>query len=92
MTDDKMSRNKDHENCVKDIVHALDVGNGEFLIAVAWIDDVAKHFHRLHPEILGFDVKFRTNAEKRGSYRGCSKTIDLRNLPNFLSFMPCEQA
>ena len=92
VADDKASRNEDHENHVKDIVHALAIGNGEFLIDVAWIDDLAKHCHRQCPEILGFDLKFRTNAEKRGLHRGCSKTIDLRNLPNFTSFMPCEQA
>jgi len=57
-----------------------------------WLDETAKRYHRLYPEILGVDVTFRTNAEKRGLYRGCSKAIDMRNLPNIFAFIPSNQA
>ena len=64
--DVKKCAGKEHEIYVKDIVKALSLGNGEFLIAIGWLDDTAKHYHRLCPEVLGFDVTQRTNAEKRG--------------------------
>ena len=90
--EDKKCSEKEHEAHVMDIVNALSLGNGEFLIAIACIDETAKHCHRLCPETLGFDVQARTNAEKRGLYRGCSISTDGRNLPNFMSFIPSEQA
>ena len=83
---------KEHEACVVDIVNASSLGNGEFLIDIAWTDETAKHHHRLCPEMLGFDAQERTNAEKRGLCRGCSISTDGCNLSNFMSFIPSEQA
>ena len=90
--DDKKCREKEHESCVMDVVNALSLGNGEFLIAIAWIDETAPHHYRLYPKILGFDVQFRKNSEERGLHRGCSVLADGRNLPNFVSFIPSSQA
>ena len=77
---------------MKDIVNALSLGHAEFLIATAWLDEAAKHYHRLRPEILGFDVTFRANAEKRGLCRGVSVFSEGRNLPNFHSSIPSSQS
>ena len=90
--DEKKCAQKEHERYAMDIANALSLGNGKFLIAIAWLDESAKHYHKLHPEVLGFDVQFRTNSEKRGLYRGCSMSADGRNLPNLLSFIPSVQS
>ena len=82
----------DHKRFVKEIILGLSLGNNKFLINAMWIDEKAKRYHCLYPDILGVDVNFRTNAEKRGLLRGCSKAIDNRNLPNIFSFMPSSQA
>ena len=81
-----------HEKFAKEVVLGLSLGNGEFLINVMWVDELAKRYHRLYPKVLGADVAFGTNAEKRGLHRGCSKTIDDRNIPNIYCFMPSNQA
>ena len=57
-----------------------------------WLDETAKRCYRLCTEILGVDVTFRTNAEKRGLHCGCNKAIDLCNLPNMLAYIPSNQS
>ena len=91
-TDLKTNLSEGHENYVKEVVIGLSLGKGEFVICVMWVKDVAKRDHRLHPEVLGFDVTFGTNAKKRGLHRGFSKSPDLRNLPNVNAFMSSTQA
>ena len=88
----KNNMSEEHKRFVTEIVLGLSLGNGEFLINVMWLDETAKRHHRLYPEVLGVDVTFRTNAEKRGLCRGCSIAIDLRNLPNVCAHAPSNQA
>jgi hypothetical protein len=52
----------------------LDLGDGEFLLAVAWVTEDAKRYHEMYPYVLGFDVIFGTNQEKRPHMRGTGKT------------------
>ena len=64
-TDEKIDICTEHAQCVKEIVLGLSLGNGEFLLNVMFVTEEAKEHHKLCPEALGFDVAFRTNAEKR---------------------------
>ena len=91
-TDEKRDMPHDRAQYAKEIVLGSSLGNGEFLLNVMWVNKEVKHYHKLHPEILGVDVTHGANSEKRGLHRGCSKSIDLRNLPHVNSFMPSEQA
>ena len=90
--EEKNNISEEHKTFVTEIVLGLSLGNGEFLTNVMWLDETAKRYHRLCPEVLGVDVTFRTNAEKRGLHRGCSIAIDLRNVPNVLAHAPSNQA
>ena len=58
---------------MKEIILGLSLGNGKFLINIMWLDETAKRYYCLYPEILGTDATFRTNTEIRGLYCGCSK-------------------
>lgn len=48
-------------------------------------------YHRRFPRILGVDVKFRTNNEKRPLLRVVAKTYSRRNLPILNCYLPSEQ-
>ena len=52
---------KDH---VKNIIKGLKLGNGQILLAVAWVTKEAKLYHKKFPFLLGLDGTFRTNVEK----------------------------
>jgi len=44
------------------VIQGLSLGNGEFLLAVAWVTSEARHFHSLYPDILGCNARRRTCA------------------------------
>ena len=90
--DDNKCSKKEHENYVKDVINALSLWNGEFVIAAVSLDEAAKHYHRWCPQILGYDVMFRATNEMSGLYRGVSIYVDGHNLPNFQSFIPSSQS
>ena len=75
---------------MKSVVEGLSIGDGEFLIAVIWITARGRHYHSLYPFANGYDVKYRTNSEKRPLIRGCAKHPDGRNLPTVNGFLPSE--
>lgn len=60
-------------------------------MAVAWITPDAKLYHRRYPRVLGMDVKFRTNNEKRPLLRVVAKTYSRKNLPIINCYLPSEQ-
>ena len=72
-------------------MQGLSLGNREFFINIMWLDEIAKRYHYLYPEILGIGVTFRINTEKRGLYRCCSKAIDMCNLLNIFFFISSNQ-
>ena len=76
--EEKNSISEEHKRFVTEIVLGLSLGNNKFLINVMWLDETAKRYHRLYPEVLGMDATFRT-------------TIDLYNLPNVLTCIPSNQ-
>ena len=50
-----------------------------------------RHFHRLFPHVLGMDVVFGTNNEKRPHLRGTGKSFANKNLPLINAFLPSQQ-
>ena len=55
----------DTQSFVKSVVDGLSIGDGEFLIAVVWITERGCPCHSLYTFAKGYDVKYRTNSEKR---------------------------
>jgi hypothetical protein len=76
---------KDH---VKNVIKGLGLGDGQILLAVAWITKESKKYHKKYPFLLGQDGTFRTNAEKRALERLVSKSLNNNNLPIVNSFTP----
>ena len=83
--------NEEARDFIKCVIEGLGLGNGEFLLAVAWVTEEAQHFHSLYPDILGFDVVFGTNTEKRPLMRGTGKSSSNKNLPIINAFLPNEK-
>ena len=50
---------------VKNVVKALQLGSGELLLAVAWVTEEGRMYHEMFPGVLGLDVKYGTNNERR---------------------------
>ena len=76
---------KDH---VKNVIKGLNLGNGQILLAVAWVTSEAKLYHKKYPFLLGQDGTFRTNAEKRALERLIGKTLNNNILPFVNAFTP----
>lgn len=38
---------------IKSVIEGLDLGSGEFILAVCWVTEHARHYHRLFPSVLG---------------------------------------
>lgn len=73
---------------IKSVIEGLDLGSGEFILAVCWVTEDARRYHRLFPSVLGLDVVFGTNAEQRPQMRGTGKTSSNKNLPIVDALLP----
>ena len=76
---------------VKAVVKALQLGNGEVLLAVAWVTAEGRQYHKRFPRVLGIDVKYGTNNERRPLCRFVGKTGNNRNYSVMNCYMPSEQ-
>jgi hypothetical protein len=76
---------------VKNLIKQLTTGDGTILLAVMWITDEGKKYHTKFPHVLGCDVTFGTNAEKRPLFRASGKTSDNKNIPHINAFVPSQQ-
>ncbi len=85
------SHDKETNSYVKSVVNALTLGDGEVLLAVAWVTKEGREYHRMFPRILGMDVKYGTNNEKRPMCRLVGKTAGNRNIPIMNCYMPSQQ-
>jgi hypothetical protein len=73
---------------IKSVIEGLDLGSGEFILAVCWVTEHARHYHRLFPSVLSLDVVFGTDAEKRPLMGGIGKTASNKNLPIVDALLP----
>jgi hypothetical protein len=76
---------------IQSVIKGLDLGDGQFLLAVAWVTSDAVRYHEMFPSVLGEDVVFGTNQEKRPLMRGTGKSAENKNLPLFNAFLPSQQ-
>ena len=82
---------QDAKSFVKHLITQLTTGDGTILLAVMWITDDGKLYHKKFPHVLGCDVTFGTNAEKRPLFRASGKTMDNKNIPHINAFVPSQQ-
>ena len=83
----EISQDDETNYYVKAVVKGLSLGDGEVLLAVAWVTKEGKEYHTMFPRILGVDVTFGTNNEKRPLCRIVGKTSSNRNFPIINSFV-----
>ena len=76
---------------VINVIKGLQLTNGEFLLAVAWVTIKSKLYHKKFPFLLGADETFRTNTEKRALARLVGKTMDNHIIPFVNVFIPSRQ-
>lgn len=62
-------------NYVEAMIKALDLGDGEILLAIVWVTPAGKLNHFRYPYVLGCDITFGTNNERRPHFRATGKNI-----------------
>jgi MULE transposase domain len=73
----------------KRVIDALSLKEEEtLLLGVAWVTDEGSRYFDLYPEVMGFDVTFGTNKEKRPMARGTIKNNRNKNIPFFNALLP----
>ena len=82
---------EDASDHVKNVVKGLGLGNGRYLIAIAWTTKEQRKWHMKFPFLLGHDETFRTNAEKRALARLCGKTMNNKIITFVDAFLPSKQ-
>lgn len=93
VVEDEVEDSVDEEtnNYVRSVVKALTLGDDEVLLAVAFVTKEGKLYHIKFPGVLGFDVKYGTNNEKRPLCRVVGRTANNRNIPIMNCFLPSQQ-
>ena len=81
----------DPERYVRAVVEALKIGDDEVLLAVAWTTKEGRLNHMKFPDILGTDVTFGKNNEKRPQLRVIGKNARNKNIPIVDAFLPSMQ-
>ena len=85
------SNDKETNRYVKAVINALSLGNGEILLAIAFVTGEGRKYHKKFPRVLGFDVKYGTNNEKRPMGRAVGRHNNKRNLPTMNCYLPSQQ-
>ena len=81
----------DTSTYVKNVVTALKLGNGEIMLAIAWVTADGRRYHQMFPRVMGMDVKYGTNNERRPLLRFIGRTGNNRNYNIMNCYMPSEQ-
>ncbi len=76
---------------IKSLVEGLTLKDGSILLAIMWVTKEGRSYHFKFPHVLGMDVTFGTNAERRPLFRSSFKTANNKNIPHVNSFIPSEQ-
>jgi hypothetical protein len=76
---------------IQSVIEGLSLGDGQFLLAVVFVTADEVRYHSMFPSVLGVDVVFGTNQEKRPHMRGTCKSSDNKNVPVFNAFLPSQQ-
>ena len=81
----------DPERFIKTVVEALTLGEDEVLLAVAWTTKEGRLNHMKYPDVLGVDVTYGKNNEKRPQFCVIGKNARNRNIPILDAFLPSQQ-
>lgn len=83
----------DHDTSiyVKNVVDALKLGSGEILLAVAFVTADGRKYHQMFPRVMGVDVKYGTNNERRPLLRLVGRTGSNKIFSIMNCYMPSEQ-
>ena len=76
---------------IKSVIDGLTLRDGSILLAIMWVTEEGRSYHVKFPHVLGIDVTFGTNAEKRPLLRTSGKTSNNKNVPHVNAFIPSEQ-
>lgn len=77
---------------VESVIKGLEIGDGgEILLGIAWATEDGRESHKAFPHVLGVDVTFNTNNEKRPLFRVIGKNARNKNLPFVDAFIPSMQ-
>ena len=83
--------NSEMEKYVLSVVKALTLKDGEVLLGIAWSTKEGRLAHMRFPDILGADVTFGDNNEKRPHIRLFCKSQRNNSLPLVDAFLPSQQ-
>ena len=81
----------DPERYIKTVVEALTLAGDEILLAVAWTTKEGRLNHMKYPDVLGVDVTYGNNNEKRPQFCVIAKNTRNRNIPILDVFLPSQQ-
>ena len=81
----------DMDRYVRSVVKALTLEDGEVLIGIAWTTKEGRLSHIRFPHILGVDVTYGDNNEKRPHIRVIGKNQRNKNMPFVDGFLPSQQ-
>ena len=85
------STDQEAMNYVEAVTKALSIGDGEVLLAIMWATPDGRLSHRRYPHILGMDVTYGTNNERRPLFRVIGKNARNKNFPIADAFIPSQQ-
>jgi hypothetical protein len=66
---------------IQPVIDSLELGGGQFLLAVVFVIADAVRYHSMFLSVLGVDVVFGTNQEKRPHMRGTGKSSYNKHIP-----------
>jgi hypothetical protein len=87
-----VEQNSEMEKYVLSVVNALTLKDGEVLLGIAWSTKEGRLGHMRFPDILGADVTYGDNNEKRPHIRLIGKNQRNKNIPLVDAFLPSQQA
>ena len=91
MTEEINDVDPEAANYVEAVIKALELSDGEILLGVAWTTKDGYLNHKRFPNILGVNITFGTNNEKRPLLRVIGKNARNKNLPFIDAFLPSMQ-
>ena len=89
--DSSADEGTDPERFIKTVVEALTLGEDEILLAVAWTTKEGRLNHMKYPDVLGVDVTYGKNNEKRPQLCVIGKNTRNQNIPILDAFLPSQQ-
>jgi len=91
VTEEVVDLESDEGQYINALLKALEIEDGEILLGLAWSLEEQRRLHCAYPYILGIDVTFGTNAEKRPLLRVTGRNTRNNIFPIAEAFLPSQQ-